>query len=280
MDIAEKEYQNLLVNEGISKELIEQPRFRENFCHIYDMLNNDGKKQVKIEAQGNKICLSSSGMAPESVMLEQSNGIFSGYREYAQYVFSMEQFSDKNYFTIREYSAEARKYSEKNGEDISSSVSLHVYDGYVEIGNGYASGHGNWPDQIDLRALPHQKLGIGFTNSGMINLEDAYFYDNSYSDYDIYVQGRGTADSGIVNIESRRKRGGYNGKIYEERAIGMPMYEDPYSLSKGINKMYVNDVTNHSEQIIDSRYSTVEEVRNACQEAYNEYRQNTSRGRR
>ena len=35
-----KEYQNLLVNEGISKELIEQPRFRENFCHIYDVINS------------------------------------------------------------------------------------------------------------------------------------------------------------------------------------------------------------------------------------------------
>lgn len=277
MDIAEKEYQNLLVNEGISKELIEQPRFRENFCHIYDMLNNDGKKQVKIEAQGNKICLSSSGMAPESVMLEQSNGIFSGYREYAQYVFSMEQFSDKNYFTIREYSAEGRKYSKNKNELIGCSVNLHVYDGNVEVGNSYASGFGDWPDQIDLRAMPHQELEIGYTNNGAINPKDTDFYTNRYTDYISNVQGRGTADSGVVRKHDISIR---NGKTQERTAIGMPNYEDPFSLSNGIDEMYVNDVTNHSEQIIDSRYNTIQEVKDACQEAYNKYRQNTSRGYR
>lgn len=277
MDIAEKEYQNLLVNEGISKELIEQPRFRENFCHIYDMLNNDGKKQVKIEAQGNKICLSSSGMAPESVMLEQSNGIFSGYREYAQYVFSMEQFSDKNYFTIRGYSAEGRKYSKNKNELIGCSVNLHVYDGNVEVGNSYASGFGDWPDQIDLRAMPHQELEIGYTKYGAINPKDTDFYTNRYTDYISNVQGRGTADSGVVRKHDISIR---NGKTQERTAIGMPNYEDPFSLSNGIDEMYVNDVTNHSEQIIDSRYNTIQEVKDACQEAYNKYRQNTSRGYR
>lgn len=277
MDIAEKEYQNLLINEEIPKELIEQPRFRENFCHIYDMLNNDGKKQVKIEAQGNKICLSSSGMAPENVMLEQSNGIFSGYREYAQYVFSMEQFSDKNYFTIREYSAEGRKYSKNKNELIGCSVNLHVYDGNVEVGNSYASGFGDWPDQIDLRAMPHQELEIGYTNSGAINPKDTDFYTNRYTDYISNVQGRGTADSGVVRKHDISIR---NGKTQERTAIGMPNYEDPFSLSNGIDEMYVNDVTNHSEQIIDSRYNTIQEVKDACQEAYNKYRQNTSRGYR
>lgn len=162
MQKVEFEYEKILSSVGVNKSIVDHPQFRESFMREYRNLSSDGKFNVYVSFDEERVNLSVEQNLPN-----ETNGVYQGYKSFERCSFSVEKKWDDDYFVVRKKSCGI--YSQINkGDNVVCTDTLDVYFRNEQVGKMEYTSSNQYNSKMDLSVYTQTpELMVGFAINGM-----------------------------------------------------------------------------------------------------------------
>ena len=262
------EYDKLLTRDDISRELIEHPKFYEQFRMMYHSLSQNGSLDFPVNVEYDKANNNVIIMV-DSEVPDYKEEPFHGYSGYSRCTFGLEQSHDKKYLCVRKYDGSIYKMSNENMDYFSYSTSLDVYDDYLNAGRMVYIGSQNVKrDFLSKKYIPQivPELEVSHAIQGILPNQP------NYADvHRCYVESIGMC-SGDPGIAVRSIANNDPNKYDERKEYVSVSMEDPYSIDKiGTDFIAQKELGDSDFKLPEgSQFRSVDEALNYYISAYDE----------
>lgn len=252
---AEIEYNKLLLDNSILRELVEHPKFRRQFIDLYNIYTGYGQRNIKIDLEYNKfnntIVMRLYGEYPND-----TNGIYQGVKESDVCTIGLEQSINGPRLCVRTDNRSLYRMPNERFDSLSHSQTLSVFNDYEQEGKIYYQGENKANFSQDPRAafISPIKMSVNTAISG-----DIPFLPNKESMGDFSIVSVGGRNGGLVNRNYLLK----NDNNYISRMEYVPLeMEHPESLENlGLGCIAYYDHESHQYMLPQgSEFTSVNEA--------------------
>lgn len=161
--LAESEYTNLMTGNGVARELIEHPQFKDSFIQRYIEL-------CQLATRGESIAVY---FTPSDVSLHlnannpsATNDIYTGRQDKVSFKFGIENLHDRQYLSERMQGVTALRFPSRNNSEHSYECGLRVFYGDEEVARVYCFKDASGPQELNSEPYYYDKfmpqLSIGY----------------------------------------------------------------------------------------------------------------------